>query len=364
MKISCTNKNLNLGLSVCARIIGGGTALPVLNNILLQTDNGRLKISATNLEMAITTWVGGKIEEEGEITIPARLMSEYVNSLSGEKITLTTKGPTLILEGEKAETHIKGLGAEEFPLIPKIGEEIYGKVDGKKLRSAIRQIIFAAAYSETQPEISGILFSFEGGKLAMAATDRYRLAEAVVEMEGGEVNGRRIIVPKQTALEIGRVAGEGPVEVILSEGQICFKTDSTQLISRLIEGQYPDYKQIIPKGFSTEAETDREELVQALKGASLFATENNNVELEINPAGKRILIKSQSAQVGESEIRVDGTVTGGKNAIIFNHRYLLDCLGNLGDEKVRVKVIDSASPAQFEPVGRDNYLYVVMPIKT
>lgn len=363
MKIICTNKNLNLGLSTCSRIIGSGTTLPVLNNILLQTDNGRLKISATNLELAITTWVGGKIEEAGEITVPARLMSDYVNSLMSEKITLTSKNQTLLLEGEKAETHIKGLPAEEFPLIPKTGQEVYGKIDGKKLQVAIRQVMFAAAYSETQPEISGILFTFEGEKLTLAATDRYRLAEAEVEVEGVVASPRQVIVPKQAVGEIARVVGDGTVEVVLSEGQICFKTDSTQLISRLIEGQYPDYKQIIPKGFVTEAEADREELMQALKGASLFATENNNVELEISPSAKRVLIKSQSAQVGDSEIRVDASVSGEKNAIIFNYRYLLDCLSNLGDEKVVVKVINSSSPAQFVPVGRENYLYVVMPIK-
>ena len=363
MKIICINKNLNLGLEICSRIIGSANSLPVLNNVLLQTDNGRLKMSTTNLELATTTWVGGKLEEEGEITVPARLLSDYVKNLLGEKITMVSKNQTLFLEGEKAQTHIKGLSAEEFPLIPKTGEEVYGKIEGEKLRGAIREVGFAAAYSETQPEISGTLFSFEEKKLTLAATDRYRLAEAEIEIEGGGEGVRRMIVPKQAVGEIGRVVGEGTVEVILSEGQICFKTDATQLISRLIEGQYPDYKQIIPQGFSTVAAVDREELVQALKGASLFATENNNVELEINPSGKRVLIKSQSAQVGDSEIRVDASITGEKNAIIFNHRYLLDCLGNLSDERVEMKVINNTSPVLFVPVGRDNYLYVVMPIK-
>lgn len=364
MKIICTKKNLSLGLGICARIIGGGGGLPVLNNILLKTDGGRLKASATNLEIALNTWVGGKVEEEGEITVPARLISDYVNNLVSEKITLSTKGQTLELEGEKAQTHIKGLPAEDFPLIPKVGEGGYAKIEGEKLKQGIKEVEFAAAFSETQPEISGVFFRFDEGKLTLAATDRYRLAEVEIELSSPVGEAREIIVPQRAVSEMVRLAPDGMAEIFLSEGQICLKTDSTELVSRLIEGQYPDYKQIIPKGFSTEGEVDREEFLQALKGASLFATENNNVEIEINPATKRMIVKSQSAQVGDSEILIDGVVTGEKKSVIFNYRYLLDCLNNLNDEKIKLMVMSASAPVALAPVGRENYLYIVMPIKT
>ena len=363
MKMVCTKKNLNSGLTITSRVIGSGNTLPILNNILLKTDEGRLKLSSTNLEMAINTWVGGKIEEEGEITVPARLINDYVNNLLADKITISSKNQTLSLEAEKAETHIKGLSSDEFPLIPQIKELGYAKADSKLLSQAIREVTFSAAYSETQPEISGILLSFEGKSLTIAATDRYRLAEGRVELAESVATPRQIIVPARAVNELPKVISSGMVDIYLSEGQVCFKSTDIELVSRLIEGQYPDYKQIIPTNFVTEAEVERTGLIQSLKAASLFASENNNISLDFNPQNKEVVIKSQSAQVGDSEIRVDSTVAGQKNNIVFNYRYLLECLNNLNDENITIKIINSSSPAAIVPAGRDNYLYIVMPIK-
>ncbi len=362
MKILCTKKNLHQGLNLTSRIISSTTTLPILNNILFKTHQGRLRLSSTNLEIAINTWVGGKIEEEGEITVPAKLVNEYVANLQADRITITTQGETMKLEGEKAETHIKGLPGEEFPLIPQIGEGVYAKLGGEDLQKAISEVAFAAAFSETQPEISGILFNFEGGTLTLAATDRYRLAERGVKLLG-EASPRQVIIPARAVSEIGRVMGQGTVEVFLTEAQACFKTEDVEVITRLIDGQYPDYKQIIPKNFTTEVMVSRLDLIQSLKAASVFASESNNVELFVNPSAKELVIKSQSSQTGDSEIRLDADGAGEKNSIIFNYRYILECLNNLSDDKVNLRLISSASPAEFVPVGREGYLYLVMPIK-
>lgn len=363
VKMVCTKKNLHSGLSVASRVIGSGNTLPILNNILFKTEDGRLRLSSTNLEMAINTWVGGKIEEEGEITVPARLINDYINNLVSEKITITSKNQTLFLEAQNAQTHIKGLSSEEFPLIPKIKEESFTKADGKELGEAISQVTFAAAFSETQPEISGVLMVFDGETLTLAATDRYRLAESRVKLQLPVSAARQVIVPARAVNELGRVMGAGVVDIFLGEGQICFRAPDIELVSRLIEGQYPDYKQIIPANYSSEAEVRRDEFIQSLKAASLFASENNNIELDLNPQNKLITIKSQSSQVGDSEIRLEAVISGPKNTIVFNYRYLLECLGNLSDEKITLKVIGSSSPAALVPAGRDNYLYIVMPIK-
>jgi len=363
MKMVCTKKNLNSGLAITSRVIGSGNTLPILNNILFKTEEGRLRLSSTNLEMAINTWVGGKIEEEGEITVPARLINDYVNNIVSEKITITSKNQTLLLEAQNTQTHIKGLSPEEFPLIPEIKEDGFVKIDGKELSAAIKEVTFSAAFSETQPEISGVLFVFEENTLTLAATDRYRLAEAKVKLQSPITSAKQVIVPARAVNEIGRVMGSGVVEIFLGEGQICFRAPDIELISRLIEGQYPDYKQIIPKNYATEAEVSREEFIQSLKAASLFASENNNIELDLNPQNKLITIKSQSSQVGDSEIGLEAKFSGQKNNIIFNYRYLLECLGNLSDEKVMLKIIGASSPAAIVPMGRENYLYIVMPIK-
>lgn len=359
----CIKKNLNQGLQTASKIISSGNTLPILNNLLLKTEKGRLRISSTNLEIAINTWVGGKVEEEGEITVPAKLVNEYVNNLISEKITLSTLNQNLLLEGENAQTHIKGLPAEEFPLIPETGEKIYTKLDGENLQAIINQVSFATAYTETQPEISGVLFSFSESSLTLVATDRYRLAEGTLPLTQAVSEPKDVIIPSRAVNEINRIVSDGAVEVFLKEGQVCFRTEETELISRLIEGQYPDYKQIIPKTFTSEAEIERVSLIQSLKAASLFASENNNVEMEFDPQDKRILIKSQSTQVGDSVIRLPANFEGGKNTITFNHRYILDCLNNLTDEKVVLKIINPASPAAITPKGRQNYLYIVMPIK-
>ena len=363
MKVVCTKRNLTQGLAVSSRVISVGNTLPVLNNILLKTEGGRLKLSSTNLEVAINTWVGGKIEEEGELTIPARLINDYVSNLIAEKVTLSTQNQTLFIETERVKTHIKGLSSEEFPLIPQLEQKIYTKISGEALKQAINQVAFTSSFSETQPEISGVLFQFNDKTLTIAATDRYRLAEAKTPLSIGATPPRTIIIPTRAVNELGRVLGEGEMEVYLAEGQVLFRSPDLELISRLIEGQYPDYKQIIPQHFITEAMVERGTLIQSLKAASLFASDNNNVEIEIIPSGKTLVIRSQSAQTGDSEIRLDAAITGQKNTVIFNHHYILECLNNLDDDQVMIKVIDGSSPAVIVPMGRENYLYIVMPIK-
>lgn len=364
MRVVCTKKNLNAGLITTSRVISPGNTLPVLNNILLKTEGGRLKLSSTNLEIAINTWVGGKIEEEGGLTVPARLVNDYINNLLTDKITLTTEKQNLFIQAEKAKTHIKGLSADEFPLIPQVGEEVFARVDGPSLQQAISEVVFATAFSETQPEISGVLFVFSGKTLTLAATDRYRLAEESLELDVAPDNDRQFILPGRAVHELGRILTSGPVEIFLSEGQAMFRSNDTELISRLIDGQYPDYKQIIPQNFITEAVVNRAALVQSLKAASLFATDNNNIELIFSPQTKQVIIKSQSSQAGDSEIFLESETTGPKNTIIFNFRYLLECLNNLKDEQVTLKLIDASSPAQIVPTKRSNYQYIVMPIKT
>lgn len=365
MKAVCTKKNLNQGLNFCSRIIGGGTTLPVLNNILLRTENGRIKLSSTNLELAIHTWVGGKVEEEGDITVPAKLINEYINNIPAEQVTLSSKNQTLYLEGERAKSHIKGLSSEEFPLIPQVMEKVFTQTPGGELTRSLKDVAFAASFSETQPEISGVLFNFQNSQLTLAATDRYRLAETKVQLKQPVQEGRQVIVPARSAAEAARILSEQEnVEIYLSEGQIMFRTPETEIISRLIDGSYPDYQQIVPKNFTTEATLARNDFVQALKAVSLFASENNNIEIVIGEQKNQVLLKSQSAQTGDSEVFLEADLNGPKNSVIFNHRYLLECLNSLNDEKVILKMIDSTSPAVIVPSGRDNYLYIVMPIKT
>ncbi|MBI2607338.1 MAG: DNA polymerase III subunit beta [Candidatus Doudnabacteria bacterium] len=364
MKVVCTKENLKKGLYMVGRVVGVGNPLQVLNNILIKTDSGRVKLSSTNLEIGVNTWVGGKISEEGALTVPARIINEYINNLPTEKVSLSTKETTLNLESDNYHTNINGLPADDFPLIPQIKEEAFAKVDADELRDALSETIWAAATNESQPEISGIFFSFEENKLTIASTDRYRLAERKCLLKTRVREKKEVIIPSRTISELYKILGSGlkDVEIYFSESQVLFKFNDTELISRLIDGQYPDYAQIVPKEFKTEVVVGREDLMHALRAAALFASESNNIQLEAVEK-KGLVIKASSAQAGENTTDIQAGVQGLNNSAVFNHRYLLDCLNVLPEARVVLKLINDNSPAMIVPEGRDNYLYIAMPTK-
>jgi len=364
MKLICTKDNLRKGLSVVGRVVGVGNPLQVLNNILLKTDQGRIKLSSTNLEIGVNTWIGGNITEEGAITVPARLINDYINNLPADKVTLTTNETTLIIESDNYHTSVKGLSADDFPLIPQVADEAYAKIDGAELRDALSETIWASANNETQPEISGIYMNFEEDRLRVAATDRYRLAERIATLKEPVKSAREVIIPSRTINEMYKILGmgKGDVEVFFSESQVLFKFDETELISRLIDGQYPPYREIVPKEFNTEITADRNELIHGLKAASLFAADSNNIQIQAIP-GEGIKITSSSVAAGDNTTVIKAEVVGAENHAIFNYRYMLDCLNNLKEQKVTLKMINDAAAAMLVPTGRDNYLYIVMPIK-
>lgn len=363
MKLICTKDNLKKGLYVVSRVVGVGNPLQVLNNILVKTDQGRIKLSSTNLEIGVNTWVGGKIEEEGSLTVPARLINEYINNLPTDKVVLTTKETTLNVESENYHTNIKGLSSEDFPLIPQVADEPYAKIEAGELKDVLSETIWAAASNETQPEISGIFMAFEGDKLRVAATDRYRLAERTAPLLESVNTGKDVIVPARTINELNKIlsTNKGEVGIYFSESQVLFKFDETEIISRLIDGAYPDYRAIIPKEFKTQAVVSKDELMHAIKATALFAPDTNNIQLEI--MGDGIKISASSAAAGENQVVVKSKVTGPENSAVFNFRYLLDCLNNLTEANVVLKMISDASPAMIVPEKRNNYLYIVMPIK-
>lgn len=364
MKIVCTHENLKKGLGVTSRVSSGSTTLPVLNNILLRTDQGVLKLSSTNLEIGVNTWVRCKVEEEGGVSVPAKTFADLINNLPNDKINLSIQSNHLVIEAGNYQTKIKGLGVDEFPLIPQIDEQNPIEIPGKELRQAISQVAFAAAYSETQPEISGILFVLEGNVLRLVATDRYRLSEKTIKLKA-EVQNRSLIVPNKAVQELGKVlsGAEGEVaKMYISQNQVMFKNDDTEIISRLIDGQYPDYKQIIPQQFNTEIEAATADLTAAMRTAGIFTHTGNNVSLEYGEPGK-LLISSSSGELGESKVDVPAAVAGQEGKIIFNHRYVLDCLSTIGTKNITFKIINDNSPAVITSKELPGFLYLVMPIK-
>lgn len=366
MKIICTQENLRTGLGQVSRIVGSSTTLPILNNVLLQTENGQLKISATNLEMGMSTLVRCKIEQEGGVCIAAKVLLDLVNNLPNENITIEAGEAETAVTTDRYQTKIKHLPVEDFPLIPAIEDASLITVQAESLKEALESTVFAASTSETQPEISGISLKFEDSNVVVTATDRYRLAEMSIPVQTQA--GRAVVVPQRSIVEMSRLLAlsNSEVQLNISATQMAISVNDTYLITRLIDGQYPEYQQIIPTETGILITLEHSELLSALKTSGIFSRGAGSVTLTIDSEKQQIQLLSSSQGVGESVVEIPCTVKdAGKNtnSVILNYRYMLDLLTNTGPATLDISVIDDSSPVVFRAQGKPNYLYLIMPIR-
>jgi len=364
MKFICLQENLKNSLNITQNIIGRNLTLPILNNILLTTESGRLKISSTNLEIGINTWTSGKVEKSGAITCPAKALASFINSLPNKKIEIETKGNQLTIKCDNYRASFNCLPADDFPIIPKITEEALIEINNNILRDALLKVVGSTSLSESRPEITGVLFRFEKKELKLAATDSFRLAEKVIfEINKKSDIIKSLIVPQKTIQEIARILGEknGETKICLGASQILFDSGDVQVISRLIDGQYPDYQQIIPKEFSSQAIIERGELLNVIRAAAVFSNKTNTIKFSLGDGEIEVL--SQDADLGENKSKLAAETKGKKLVIDFNYRYLLDGLGNINTKQIFLGLISDASPAVMKPVGDESYVYLVMPIR-
>lgn len=366
MKISCTQENLAKGLSITSHTVSARTTLPVLSNILLKIDKGRLKLSATDLEIGINTWVGAKVDQEGAITIPARLLLEYVNTNNDKNINLELKETTLHLESAHFKANIKGIEASEFPLIPEVKDGLKMEISAAELKDGISKTVFACAVEETRPVLTGVYFKVAGGKLKLVATDSYRLAEKNIQLISGGEKSANFIVPARTMSEIGRLIDEEveKVEIKVGENQVQFKLGPTEVVSRLVEGSFPDYEQIIPQNIKTTIELSTAQFTNAIKMASFFARDSaNNVKL-VYKKPKTFQIKAVSPQLGDNVSEVEASGSGDEVEIAFNAKFILDVMGVLGSESLSLEMAGALSPAILRAAKNKDYLYIIMPLRT
>ena len=365
MKIVCTQENLKNGLSVAGRIVSNANTLPILNNLLVKTESGMLKISSTNLEMAVVTRVRCRVESEGEVTVVGKTFSELINNMPNSNITLENKGGELLVEAENYHTKIKTLPVEEFPLIPTIEDGGILNLEAQELKNAVDSVSFATSTNQTQPEISGVFLAKEGKSLRLAATDRYRLAEKKL-LTNDDSGSQEVIIPQKTVNELSRIIGnqKGNVELVFSETQLAVNFNDTQLISRLVDGQYPAYREIIPTEFITTITTQKQPLINALKAAAVFSQGSNSIKVDFNQKNQQMVITSESADLGKSSVELPGKIFGSDVSLILNFHYLLEGLGSIEGENVLIKVIDDNSPSLIVPEGKTDFIYLVMPIKS
>jgi DNA polymerase-3 subunit beta len=373
MRVSCLQENLAKGLSIVARAVATRSTLPVLSNILLATDQGRLKLSATNLEIGITCWIGAKVEEDGATTVPARTFVDLVGALPAERadMALNVRTQTLNVKCGRFENNVRGIDAAEFPIIPTADDAKAIRIDAEVLRTMISQVVFAAATDESRPILTGVLAKFDTDKVTLAASDGFRLAVRTAPLIEPIPQPISIIIPARALAELGRISGdqENPVTINItpSKSQVLFHLDYIELVSQLIDGNFPDYNQIIPKKKETRTVVGTAELLKACKAANVFARESANiVKLSVEPgtelAPGHVTLQATSAETGDNVGEMDATVEGAAVQIAFNVKYLIDFLSVANAAQVGLETTTASSPGKFTPVGDDAFLCVVMPM--
>ncbi|HET7636454.1 MAG TPA: DNA polymerase III subunit beta [Candidatus Limnocylindria bacterium] len=374
MNVSVMQENLARGLAVVSRAVSTRATLPVLANVLLKTQDGGLKLTATNLEIGINCWVPGKINEEGEITVPARLLTELVASLPNQRIdlVLSPKDRTLKVTCGASRSSIKGIEADEFPVVAAIGESPATSVDGKTLREALGQVVFAAASDESRPILTGVLTKLAGSSMTLAAADNYRIAVRTVSLERPVTPELSIVVPARSYTELMRILpdSESPVEITVTpnKSQVLFHVEGIDLVSRLIEGQFPNYEPVIPQSHTSRAVLDREAFLAGTRRASIFARDSANiVKVELGgdaSNGEGVAISAHAADVGDNADTLEATIEGAPTSIAFNARYLTDVLANLLSDEAALELTGPLAPGVVRGVGRGDYVHVIMPVRT
>ncbi len=368
MNLIILKNNLIEGLGAVERAISATANLPILKNILIKTENGKITFTCTNLEIAITQTVPGKIVKEGEITVPLAVFAPVAKNLNTERVTLETKDNHLVITTDNYEATIQTHHAKDFPIIPSITDNNnVVTITSTKLLEALQSVIVATQYSEIRPEISGVFFKISDQNMILAATDSFRLSERVIEANDVHtaLNEASMIVPFKTAEELLKFL-QGPeheLEIFIEPNQVLFKLPNKQLISRLVDGNFPEYKAIIPKQIQHEATVDRTEFINALKLASAFAGRTNDVTVKIGENKKFIELSSADSSVGENHYRIPIKLKGESFSAVFNWKYLLDGLRIYSSEDIILGINSSDRPAVIKNNLESSLTYVVMPIK-
>lgn len=387
MRVSCLQEHLAKGLSIVGRAVSHRSTLPVLGNIMLKTDRGRLRLSATNLEIGIHCWVGAKVEDEGATTVPARLLTDFVNTLPSERIdlNLVVRTQSLNLRCARYEANIKGIDASEFPLIPTVEADGMVELEPTGLRQMIDQVAFAAATDESRPTLAGVNASFRDKLFTLAATDGYRLSVRETQLDQPVSEPVSVIIPARSMMELARIIGQLPepeeeeeaaVQVAFTPAgnQTLFHMPNVDLVSQLIEGTFPDYTVIIPKTYTTRTTLDTNAFLKAVKVASLFARDGSNiVQLQVTPddggaappARGTMTLTATSVDLGDNVSEMDALVEGSGIEIAFSAKYLADVLSVIGTEQVVLETVGPTSPGLLRPVGagREIFTHVIMPMR-
>jgi DNA polymerase-3 subunit beta len=377
MKLTILQKNLHQGLNTVGHIATKNASMPILNNVLISIKDGLINLSATNLEIGVTKQIRGKADKDGEITVDAKILSDYIALLPNEKIDISLDKKELKINCQQYNTVIKGQEAQDFPVIPQVDKKIGFNLSVASLKNALGQILFAINPGDNRLELTGVLFDIKDKTMNLVATDSFRLAKTELDfsLDFGQINadGLKVIIPFKTMQEISRIINSATDELsgdadqlklFLSDNQAMFVYQGTTIISRLIEGHYPDYEQVLPINFKTEAIVDRGELSRAIKMASIFSANTTNaIDITIDSLEQKIIIEAVAGQTGSQQAELSAKIDGQNNSVRLNYRYLLECLNVLSAGQVIIKLIDDVAACQISAPKDDDYQYIIVPLR-
>jgi DNA polymerase III subunit beta len=377
MKVTVLQENLARGINIVSRAVSPRSTLPVLGNILVATDEGRLRLSATNLELGITCWIGAKIQDEGSTTVPARTFSDLIGTLSDKQVEmdLSVRTQTLNLRCGASNTDLKCIDSQEFPPMPVADFSEGLEINVSDLKDMIHQVVFAASTDDARPILTGVLATVDGDQFTMAAADGFRLSVRKIQLSSPTSQPIKAIIPARALSELARIAGEGNQTVTmvlpLNRGQVIFRMKEIELVSQLIEGSFPDYEQIIPKKHETRAVLSSNAFLKACQQAEIFAREGSHIaKLNISPGGElepgSVEISGQSEETGFNQNIVDATIEGPPLVIAFNVRFLREVLDVIDTPNVVLETSTDTSPGVIRPAGekgeQSKFLHVIMPM--
>ncbi len=371
MQIKCLQENLSHGLGVVQRAVATRTTLPITQHVLLSTDEGRLKLSATNLDIAISTWIGGEISSEGSVTALARTLIDLVNSLGPQTIDLASNSQErgVEIKGNRSQHSINGASASEFPPMPAIGDGSTTRINGYQLRDAIHQVAFAAAVEDSRPVLTGVNVELEGSQITLAAADGFRLAVRSAKLLDPVDEKLSVIIPARALAEIERlIDSDDPIDIVINtqRSQILFRLKNIEFVSQLIQGTFPNYSQLIPHERTTRAVVDLGELKRSSRTAAIFAKDGSGIirlliDSESGDSGK-LTISSRADEIGDSVGDIEADIEGPVGKIAFNSRFLNDVLAVIAKDKVALEMTTSSSPGVIRPLDDPDYVHVVMPM--
>ena len=362
MKIIINQNKLQSAVRAAERVVAKNISLPILNTILLKVEGSKVVCTATNLEIGIHHWLGAKVEEPGVLAIPAKIFSDFISTVQDEVITLTSEKNNLLIASERYQTKILCMGPEEFPIIPTLRNKSEFTLSNEQLKTAIAGVLDATSLLETRPELTGVYTRVTAKDVTFAATDSFRLSEYIVKTNTGADTS--FIIPRTTALEMMRLAAEHqePMKIAVSENQISMRGESFELVSRLIDGRYPEYKKVIPDKFTAKITINKQELDRTVRMAGIFSSSISDLLLKVSNGTLQLIAKNSD----RGEIAASVPATGVKSPFdaSVNYRYLLDGLKVLPTENIVIGYSGQGSPLTLQGEGNDNQVYVIMPLRT